>query len=116
MLSMIRITHTDYGEGNEDDATIKFETKVIKPSLCEYSDTCILVTRNITATSGNANTKVEFKNFPPFTKCITHKNEEHIDTADNLYIIMLMRNLIEYCDNYSDTVGILDRLKEMNKI
>ena len=63
MLSMIRITHIDYGEGNGDDSTIKFETKVIKPRLCEYSDTFILVTRNITATSGNANTKVVFKIF-----------------------------------------------------
>ena len=27
-----------YGEGNENDSTIKFETKVIKPFLCDYSD------------------------------------------------------------------------------
>ena len=27
-----------YGEGNENDSTIKFETKVIKPNLCDYSD------------------------------------------------------------------------------
>ena len=24
-----------YGRGNENDATIKFETKVIKPNLCD---------------------------------------------------------------------------------
>ena len=32
-----------YGRGNENDLTIKFETKVIKPNLCDYSDAYILV-------------------------------------------------------------------------
>ena len=32
-----------YGRGNEDDSTIKSETKVIKPILCDYSDAYILV-------------------------------------------------------------------------
>ena len=38
-----------YGRGNEDknDSTIKFETKVIKPNLCDYSDAYILVTGDI---------------------------------------------------------------------
>ena len=35
-----------YGDG-ENGTTIKFETKVIKPNLCDYSDTYILVTGNI---------------------------------------------------------------------
>ena len=35
-----------YGNG-EDDTTIKFETKVIKPNFCDYSDACILVIGNI---------------------------------------------------------------------
>ena len=30
-----------YGEGNENDSTIKFETNVIKPNLCGYSDAYI---------------------------------------------------------------------------
>ena len=33
-----------YGEGNKNDSTIKFERKVIKPFLCDYSDAYILVT------------------------------------------------------------------------
>ena len=33
-----------YGIGDENDSTIKFETKVIKPNLCDYSDAYILVT------------------------------------------------------------------------
>ena len=51
----------DYGEGNEDSTTVKFETKVIKSSLCDYSDAYILVTGNITATGGGANDRVAFK-------------------------------------------------------
>ena len=36
-----------YVEGNENDSTIKFETKVIKLNLCDYSDAYILVNGNI---------------------------------------------------------------------
>ena len=31
-----------YGRRNENDATIKYDTKLIKPSLCNYSDAYIL--------------------------------------------------------------------------
>ena len=34
----------DYGDGDENGTTIKFETKVIKSNLCDYSDAHILVT------------------------------------------------------------------------
>ena len=106
----------DYGEGNEDSTTVKFETKVIKSNLCDYSDAYILVTGDITATGGDANTKVVFKNCAPFTKliyfiCITQINDEHVDNADNLDIVMPMYNLIEYSDNYSDTSGRLWQFK-----
>ena len=60
--------NTDYGEGSEDGTTIKFETKVIKSNLCDYSDAYILVTGDITATGGNADTRVAFKNCTSFTK------------------------------------------------
>ena len=95
----------EYGEGNENDSSIKFETKVIKSSLCHYSDTYIYVTGNITVSGANANTKVAFKNCAPFTRCVTLINDEHIDTTENLDIIMPVYNLIEYSDNYSDTSG-----------
>ena len=100
--------NTDYGDGDEnDDTTIKFETKVIKSNLCDYSDAYILLTGDITATGGDANTKVASKNCAPFTKCVTHISNEHVDNADNLDIVMSMYNLIEYNDNYSDTSGSL---------
>ena len=36
-----------YGKGNENDSTIKFNTEVIKPNLCDYLDAYILVTGDI---------------------------------------------------------------------
>ena len=41
--------NTDSVERNEDNTTIKFETKVVKSNLCDYSDAYILATGNITA-------------------------------------------------------------------
>ena len=95
--------NTDYGKRNEDSTTNKFETKVIKSSLCDYSNAYILVTGDITATGDDANIRVaNIKNCAPFTKCITNINDEHVEGADNLDIIMPMYNFIEYSDNYSD--------------
>ena len=47
--------NTEYGEGNENDSHIKFEAKVIRLSLCDYSDAYILITGDIIATGGDAN-------------------------------------------------------------
>ena len=52
----------EHGEGNKDDSSIKSETKVIKSSLCDYSDAYILVTGDKIATNGNGNTNIAFKN------------------------------------------------------
>ena len=61
--------NTEYCEGNENDSSIKFETKVIKSILCDYSNDYVLLTGDITATGGNANTNVSLKN------CVTHIND-----------------------------------------
>ena len=108
--------NTDYARGNEDSITVKIQAKVIKSNVCDYSDAYILVTENITATGGDANTRVAFKNCAIFTKCITHINDGHVDNADNLDILMPMYNLIENCDNYSDNSGSLWQLKETNHL
>ena len=47
-------------DNGDDRTTIKFETKVIKPNLCDYSDAYILVTGNIQ--NKPANSVVSFKN------------------------------------------------------
>ena len=96
-----------YGRGNENDSTIKFETKVIKPNLSDYSDAYILVTGDIKVESVAADTNVAFKDCASFTRCVTYINDEHVETAENLDMIMPMYNLIEYSDNYSDLPGSL---------
>ena len=105
-----------YGEGNENDSTIRFETKVIKPNLWDYSDAYILVTGDITVKGGNDGTKVAFKNCAPFTRWATHINDEHVETAENFDIIMPMYNLLEYSDNYADSYGSLWQFKRDEQI
>ena len=58
-----------------------------------------------------ADTNVAFKNCAPFTRCVTHINNEHVETAENFDIIMPMYNLIEYSDNDGDSSGSLYQFK-----
>ena len=73
----------EYGKGNKNDSSIKFEAKVIKWSLCNYLDAYVFVAGDMTATGCNADSKVAFENCAPFTRCIIHINDENIDTAEN---------------------------------
>ena len=98
-----------YGRGNEseNDSTIKFETKVIKPNLCDYPDAYILVTGDRKVAAVVADTNIAFKNCASFTRCAAHINDKHVETAEILDIIMPMYNLIEYSDSYADSSGSL---------
>ena len=100
-----------YDGGNENDSAIKFETKVIKPNLCDYSNAYILVTGDLKVAGVAAKTNVASKNCALFTGCVTHINDEHVETTGNLDIIMPMYNLIEYSDNYADSSGSLYQFK-----
>ena len=64
-----------YGNRDENVLTIKFETKLIKPNLCDYSDAYFFVTGKITARNGNTYTKAAFKNCASLTRCVTHIND-----------------------------------------
>ena len=96
----------DTGANNPD--TIKYDTRVLKPNLCDYADAYILVDGTIRAAATNADagnnvgTRLALKNCAPFTKCNLEINDEHVDTAENVDIVMPMYNLIEYSDNYQD--------------
>ena len=93
--------HKDTGADNPD--TIKYDTRVLKPNLCDYAEAYILVDGTIrTANAVNA-TRLALKNCAPFTKCNLEINDEHVDTVENLDIVMPMYNLIEYSDNYQDS-------------
>ena len=101
-----------YGRGNENDSIITFKAKIVKPNLCDYLDAYILVTGDIKAVDVAADTNVTFKSCAHhFTRCVTHINDEHVETVENLDIIMPMYNLIEYSDNYADSSGSLYQFK-----
>ena len=93
---------------------IKFLTKSIESSLCDYSDAYILVTGNITVTRTiaaaaggdpqrkqplNAATQVIFKNCAPFKKCSTEIDGTLVDETGFINITMPMYNLTENSDN-----------------
>ena len=66
-----------------------------------------MVDGTIRAAAANANTRLALKNCAPFTKCNLEINDEHVDTAENLDIVMPMYNLMEYSDNYHDSSATL---------
>ena len=104
-----QITSTGNTGNGEDVATIKFETKVIKPNLCDYSDTYILVTGNIQ--NKPANSVVAFKNCALFRTCDITINDDHVEKAEDLDVVMPMYNLLEYSDNYQNSAGSLCQFK-----
>ena len=97
-----------YSDGT-DDTTIKYDTKEIKPNFCGYSDAYILVTGNIDNKPDGST--VAFKNCAPFQSCNININDELIEAAKYLDIIMPMYNLLEYSGNYQDTTGTLYQFK-----
>ena len=97
-----------YGNG-EDGTIIKFETKVIKHNLCDYSDAYILVIGNIQ--NKPENSVVAFKNCAPFRTSDVTINNEHVEKAEDLDIVMPTYNLLEYSDNYQDSTGSLYQFK-----
>ena len=53
------------------------------------------------------NKGVIFKNFVPFTDCISEINSTQRDHVKYIDAVILMYHLIEYSDNYSKTSGSL---------
>ena len=107
--------NTNYGvnkdTGADNPDTIKYDTRVLKPNLCDYAEAYILVDGTIRAAAADVNTRLALKNCAPFTKCNLEIKDEHVDTAENLDITMPMYNLIEYSDNYQDSSATLYQYK-----
>ena len=107
--------NTNYGVDNNTGAnapdTIKYDTRVLKPNLCDYAEGYILVDGTIRGDAATNATKLALKSCTPFTKCNLEINDEHVDTAENLEIVMPMYNLIEYSDNYQDSSATLYQYK-----
>ena len=107
--------NTNYGvnknTGADTPDTIKNDTRVLKPNLCDYAEEYILIDGTIRAEAADGNTRLALKICAPFTKCNLEINDEHVDTAENLDITMPMYNLIEYSDNYQDSSATLYQYK-----
>ena len=110
--------NTNYGvnkdTGADNPDTIKYDTTVLKPNLCDFAEAYILIDGTIRATNAVNATRLALKNCTPFTKCNLEINDEHVDTAENLDIVMPMYNLIEYSDNYQDSQQLFININEMN--
>ena len=90
---------------------IRFKTPMLRSDLCDYADAYILVNGTITV-AGNQprdrqNGPLILKDNAPFASCITRINNELIEDADDLDIVMPMYNLLEYSKNYRKTIGSL---------
>ena len=97
------------------NSEIKFETKMLKSSLCEHSDAYILVKGTLTvpntaaadADTNNTNKRLIFKGCAPFINCISEINNTKVDNDKGIDIIMPIYNLIEYSNIHSKTSGSL---------
>ena len=86
---------------------INFRILILRSSLCDYSDTYILVkgvisVNNTSGAGADANNTIKKV---IFNDCISKSTQ--VDNAEDIDIVMLMYNLIEYSDNYSKTSGSL---------
>ena len=74
----------DESRGNYTNSDIRFKTTMLTSNLCDFADSYILVKGTITITSEGDNAGeiqaderdkgVRFKNYAPFTKCISRIN------------------------------------------
>ena len=101
----------NYSQGDDVRSIVKFDTEIVKPFLCDYSDAYILVTGNIKVQNGNDPTRVAIKNCHPFTRASFKLNNEQVDTAGNLDLTMNLYNMLEYGDNYAYITGSLYQYK-----
>ena len=80
---------------------IKLDLKLQWPSLYDANDAYILIKGTITvapataAAPNNANKKVIFENWAPFTSCINIINNTQADDPCDTDVVMPMYNLIE---------------------
>ena len=90
---------------------ITFKTSMLRSDLCDYSDVYVWVRGKITVTNpndnANLNKELTLKNNAPFISCISKMNGQLVENAEDLDIVMLMYNLLEYSKNYEKTSGSL---------
>ena len=90
---------------------IRIKTSMLRSDLCDFSDAYIVVEGDITLEGDNnankRNKNLAFKNNAPFINCISKINSLKIDNAEDLDVVILMYNLLEYSKNYRKTTSSL---------
>ena len=107
------VTANSLSNTYNENKSIRFKTPMLGSDLCDYANVYILVNGTITFTANaganNMRDKKDrpliLKNNAPFVSCITKINNELIEDAEDLDIVMPMYNLLEYGKNYKKTVG-----------
>ena len=96
---------------------IRFKTPQLRDDLCDFNDACIAVTGKINANNANIpdNTappnnivysrKLALKNSGPFFNCVLKINNQLIEDAQDLHIVMPMFNLLYSSKNFRKTTG-----------
>ena len=105
-----------------ENKSIRFKTPMLRSDLCDYADAHILVSGTITVTANagannirdKRNRKLMLKNNAAFVSCIIKINNELIEDAEGLDVVMSMYNLLEYSKNCKKTIGSFYNIIEMN--
>ena len=95
-----------------ENRPIRFKARMLRSDLCDYADTYILIkgTITVTAKAGANNIKDKkdrpliLKNNVRFISCITKINNELIENAEDLDVVMPLYNSLEYSKNYRKTI------------
>ena len=74
----------DTGENTPDN--IKYDTRVLKPNLCDYAEAYILVDGTVRATNAVNATRLALKKCAPFTKCNLEINVFNVFRYSNAYV------------------------------
>ena len=85
--------NVNYGQDDDVESIAKFNTEIVKPFLCDYSE------------AADNNTRIAIKNCHSFIRATFKLNDEQVDTADNLDLTMNLYKMLEYSDNYADTTA-----------
>ena len=96
----------------DENKSIRSKIPMLRSDLYDSADAYILVSGTITvsANAGANNTRDKknrqliLKNNAPFVSCITKINNELIEDAEDLDIVIPMYNLLEYSKNYKKTI------------
>ena len=111
-IKWIEIFDQSNGTYNKNN-DIRFKTNQLRNDLCDFNDAYIVATGKITATNPDPDDdnilferKLALINTPaPFFNCILKINNQLIEDAQDLDIVMPMYNLLSYSKHFRKTTG-----------